>query len=259
MHEDKKQKMVEFWTERARKFGTDPRANTNDIWLREIEIRYVDAALKECAPADALDFGCANGFTSTRLARMNPNTRITGVDINADMIAVGNQYARDNKIGNLDFLCLDILSTDLGKSFDSIFAVRVFQNIQSAELQYKAADILAGLLRPGGTLLYIESYVDGYKRLNDDRVALGLSPLPIHPHLTLLTDAFDQHVAGTLKLVRRDAISSSYYYCTRLLYSQIAHLSGEVIDYNHPIHQVASQLPQIGDYGPQRACVFRKA
>lgn len=258
MHDDKKQQMVEFWSERAKQYGTDPRANTNDIWLREIEIRYIDGAIKECAPADVLDFGCANGFTSARLARLNPNARITGIDMNADMIAVGQKHARDNKIETLDFQCIDILSAELGKTFDFIFAVRVFQNIQSAELQKKAADVLASLLRPGGTILYIESYVDGYTRLNNDRVAIGLPPLPIHPHLTLLTDAFDNHVGSKLKLVRRDAVSSSYYYSTRLLYSQIAHLSGEAIDYNHPIHQVAAQLPQVGDFGPQRACVFRK-
>jgi SAM-dependent methyltransferase len=259
MHDDKKQRMVEFWSERAKQYGADPRANTNDIWLREIEINYIDAAIKECAPSDVLDFGCANGFTSARLARLNPAAKITGIDINADMIAIGKKDARDNKIDTLDFQCIDLLSADLCRTFDFIFAVRVFQNIQSPELQKKAADVLAGLLRPGGTLLYIESYVDGYKRLNDDRVAVGLPALPIHPHLTLLTDAFDEHVGGKLKFVRRDAVSSSYYYSTRLLYSQIARLSGEAIDYNHPIHQVAAQLPQIGDYGPQRACVFRKA
>ncbi len=107
-------------------------------------------------------------------------------------------------------------------------------------------------------LLYIESYMHGYARLNDDRIRMGLAPLPIHEHLTLLTVDFDQYASTRMKLVRRDFVSSSYYLITRLLYSYIAKMNNEPIDYNHPIHQIAAMMPQIGEYGPQYACLYVK-
>ena len=57
--------------------------------------------------------------------------------------------------------------------------------------------------------------------------------------------------------MQKDALSSSYYLITRLLYSFIAKTNDEPIDYNHPIHQVAAIVPQVGEYGPQRACLYK--
>jgi hypothetical protein len=94
--------------------------------------------------------------------------------------------------------------------------------------------------------------------MNQDRVKMGLEPLPIHSHLTLLTNDFDSFASAKVKLVSRESLSSSYYLITRLLYSYIAKMNHEPIDYNHPIHQVAAMVPQIGDYGPQRAVLCRK-
>ena len=49
--------------------------------------------------------------------------------------------------------------------------------------------------RAGRVSALYKSYADGYAELNRDRVAMGLSPLPIHEHLTLLTPEFDRHVS----------------------------------------------------------------
>jgi hypothetical protein len=126
-------------------------------------------------------------------------------------------------------------------------------------MQKRVFDALRTLLVPNGAFLYIESYLDGYLQLNHDRERLGLAPLPMHPHLTFLTADFDLYVSEYLEKVRSDSLSSAYYLITRLVYSYIAKLANEPIDYNHPIHRVAAVVPQIGDYGPQRACLFRKA
>src|SRR5262249_16002097 len=141
---------------------------------------------------------------------------------------------------------------------DFIYAIRVFQNMESLQTQKSVFDTLRGLLKSAGFLLCVESYLDGYTRLNADREKLGLSTLPIHSHLTLLTQEFDDFASGKMKLIKRDFLSSSYYLVTRLLYTYIAKMSNEPIDYNHPIHQVAAMIPQIGEYGPQRANLYQK-
>jgi len=175
------------------------------------------------------------------------------------MIEVAKTYSEQESSPNLDFRKLDVLQDPIPEKYDFIYAIRVFQNIESLDMQEKVLDRLYDLLKPNGMLLYIESYLDGYMRLNEDREKMGLTPLPIHEHLTLLTDEFDSHVGSKMRLIRRDSLSSSYYLVTRLMYSYIAKMNNEPIDYNHPIHQVAAMIPQIGDYGPQNASLYQKS
>jgi SAM-dependent methyltransferase len=255
---EKKDLMMEFWTKRANAYHADPRANTNDVWLREVEIHAVSEIIRTIQPRTVLDFGCANGFTTYRLADQHANVKFTGVDINERMIEVAQTSARSSKNGNVSFRCVDVKKTDIGETFDLIFGVRVFQNIETVEKQKEIFARLQNMLNHSGHFYYIESYSNGYKQLNTDRSKMNLQPLPIHRHLTLLTEDFESYAAEQMDLVEMASPSSSYYMVTRLLYSYIAKINGEKIDYNHPIHQVGALLPPIGEYGPQRACLFRK-
>ena len=86
MNDAKKEKMLRFWSERAALYGADPRANTNDVWLREVEIAYVNRIIQEHRFSRVLDFGCANGFSTARLAELNPDATFVGIDINPEMM-----------------------------------------------------------------------------------------------------------------------------------------------------------------------------
>jgi ubiquinone/menaquinone biosynthesis C-methylase UbiE len=255
---DKRAKMMEFWTRRAKQYHSDPRANTNDIWLREVEIKCVTNVIALHQPKRILDFGCANGYSTIRLADAHPNIVIDGIDLNKDMIKIAHSISSDKNLKNLSFAAVDILQMEIKQKYDLIYSIRVFQNIENEETQKRVFNKLYTCLQPGGLFYFIESYKQGYQELNKDRQALGLSPLPIHPHLTLLTDEFDNYVAKRMKLLEQSYPSSSYYLMTRLLYSYIAKMSNEAIDYDHPIHQAAAIMPQIGEYGPQRAALYKK-
>ena len=258
----KHNKMAAFWSQRATMYRTDPKANANDTCIRDIEVQSVERILKDRQKdrtnISALDFGCANGFSTARLAQMFPSVAFTGVDINPDMIEAAETLAATTPGGRLGFKCADILETDPGGPFDLIFAIRAFQNMDSAETQKQYARRVYELLGDGGYFLFIESYLDGHLRINEDRVRLGLQPLPDHAHLTRLTDAFDDFVAGMMTVVTKDNPFSSYYLVTRLAYSWWAEEAGEAIDYDHALHRVAPMLPSLGDYGPLRLRVYRK-
>jgi 2-polyprenyl-3-methyl-5-hydroxy-6-metoxy-1,4-benzoquinol methylase len=255
---DKHEEMVNFWSERANRYASDPRANTNDVWLREIEIDCVNKVISSSQGKNILDFGCANGYTTIRLAELNPSCCFSGIDINREMIGIAKTTAGDGNHPNLNFEQVDILSQSINKRYDLIFAVRAFQNIESFEKQCLCFDALYPLLNPGGVFFYIESYADGYEQINKDRMRMGLPLLPIHNHLTLLTEKFEKYISKSLRLVERVCPSSTYYLVTRLVYSYIAKTNGEPIDYNHPLHQISAIVPQIGNYGPQMACLFKK-
>lgn len=254
----KKEMMSTFWSERAKLYGSDPRANTNDIWLREIEVGYVDRVIQCHSFQTILDFGCANGFTTYKLAKLHTKTHFVGIDINEDMIRIAKSHGQVEGLPNVDFKRCDVQREIIAERFDFIYAIRVFQNMESQRTQKSVFDTLRGLLQPGGFFLCVESYLDGYTRLNADREDMGLPPLPIHDHLTLLTDKFDDYADSKMKLIKRDSLSSTYYLVTRLLYSYISKMCNEPINYNHPIHQVAAMIPQIGEYGPQRASLYQK-
>lgn len=255
---DKKAKMMQFWSKRALEYQEDLRANINDIWIREIEIRYINQFLKQNSYKSIMDFGCANGYSSTRIAKENPESSFLGIDINQDMLNIANTLLTKNKISNLEFKNMDVTKESCDRKFSFIYTIRAIQNIESFEAQKAIFDCLYNMLNKYGIFLYIESYEQGYKILNEDRVKLGLNPLPLHEHLTLLTDEFDNYVARRMKFIKSDSLSSSYYLVTRLLYSYIAKMSSEPIDYNHPIHQVGAIMPQIGEYGPQKASIYQK-
>lgn len=252
---DKRDDMLAFWSERVARFGVDPKSNTGDVWLREVEIASIERVVTICHPRCVLDFGCANGYTTQRLAADHPEIAFTGVDINGDMI----KAARDSRpLSNLVFRQADVLRDDVGSNYDLIIVIRAFQNVESPEMQIRVFDKLHELLPSRGWLYFIESYASGYDQINRDRAALELPPLPIHPHLTLLTDAFDRHAAGRMELVERGSPSSSYYLITRLAYSKLAKIKNEPIDYDHPLHRIAAVMPQIGEYGPQKSRLLRK-
>ncbi|MDB5533846.1 MAG: hypothetical protein JWO28_2161, partial [Hyphomicrobiales bacterium] len=158
MTADKKDKMTSFWSERAKRYGHDPRANTNDIWLREVEIAYVNKVIGADTLPAIMDFGCANGFTTARLAKLSPNSRFLGVDINGDMIDVARKSAEQERQPNLEFRKADVVRDTIAERFDFIYGIRVFQNIESFDMQRRVLDKVCDLLKPGGKLLLIESY-----------------------------------------------------------------------------------------------------
>ena len=249
--------MLDFWAQRAERFADDPRANTNDVWLREVEIARVQEVLDRCQPSRVLDFGCANGYTTLRLADTNPKINFIGVDLSPEMVEVAHEAARRHHLA-VDFRQVDVLASTLDERFDLAISIRVFQNMESREVQHAIVERLVDLLEPGGHLFSIESYETPYLELNRARVELGLTELPIHEHLTLLSEDFDHHVDNRMDLVFRSPVASSYYLVTRLLYSKLAQEEGTPIDYDHPIHRIAAELPEIGRFGPLRASLSRK-
>jgi len=247
--------MLRFWTQRAQAYGTDPRANTNDVHLRALEQDWLCRWIVRAGAQRVLDFGCANGGTTALLARMFPEIRFLGIDLCQAMI----DRARAQDSGdNLSFEERDILARPLSERFDVIISVRVMQNVESESMQHRIADALIDALSPGGMVLFIESYAAEYAQLDEDRAALGLPALPRHAHQTLLTPAFDHYVARRTAVVERSSIASTYYLVTRLIYSALASERGEAIDYDHPLHRLAAQVPQIGEYGPLIALACRR-
>ncbi len=100
-----------------------------------------------------LDAGCGIGLETARLAAAHPETLVTGLDRNAELLAIARRRAEP---ANLRWVQADLGALELpAGSFDAIRTERVLMYLPGDHLE-RALDDLAGLLRPGGRLALFE-------------------------------------------------------------------------------------------------------
>jgi tRNA G46 methylase TrmB len=68
-----------YWENRAAN-DTSPQSTTMDIWLRDIESKFLSEAIKQYNPKSVCDVGCGDGLTTISCAMSNPSTTFTGFD-----------------------------------------------------------------------------------------------------------------------------------------------------------------------------------
>jgi ubiquinone/menaquinone biosynthesis C-methylase UbiE len=102
-----------------------------------------------------LDAGCGIGLETRRLAAAHPETLVTGLDRNADLLAVARRSA-DPATANLGWLEADLAALDLpAASFDAIRTDRVLMYLPDGGLERALAGLIR-VLRPGGRLALFE-------------------------------------------------------------------------------------------------------
>lgn len=102
-----------------------------------------------------LDAGCGVGLETMRLAADHTETLVTGLDRNAELLAVAQRRADPAK-ANLRWLEADLAALDLPEaSFDAIRTDRVLMYLPDGNLQ-QALDGLIRALRPDGRLALFE-------------------------------------------------------------------------------------------------------
>jgi SAM-dependent methyltransferase len=253
----------QYWNTQAEEFGADPRATTPDYWLREIEIAAVSRVLSSLDEgATVLDIGCGNGFSTLRLANDHPGQRFVGGDYASAMIARAREaleMADPETRNRVRFEEMDILSIGEDAAYDLVVSDRCLINLPSFDLQQKAVDQIASALTPGGVYVAVENFLGPHERLNEQRVALGLEPIPIRWHNTYLDEEqFLEYCERHFEVTELAPISSTYYLVTRLVYSKLCQVEGVEPGYDHPIYNIATRLPHLGDLGPIKLIRFRR-
>jgi len=102
-----------------------------------------------------LDAGCGIGLAAARLAADHPETVVTGLDRNPDLLDIARRRA-DSRLANLRWLEGDLAALDLpDASFDAIRTERVLMYMAGDDLE-RVVDDLLRVLRPGGRLALFE-------------------------------------------------------------------------------------------------------
>lgn len=165
----------ELWQSRAREASVGEGEVTHrDVWQRWLEIETIKRFL---APDDRLlDAGCGNGYTSRAVTPLVRET--VGIDFSDAMI----DRARRAGAGasNLRFEVCDVRALDPARLglFDVAISERCLINLSNWQEQQQAIAQLAGVLRAGGRLIFVEGWADGRQRLNEMRERMGLERMP---------------------------------------------------------------------------------
>ena len=256
----------DYWQERAGESAGSQAATTNDVYLRELEIKTIVSTVKslERRPATLLDVGCGDGYSTLAVARELAGIAVRGIDYSSRMIEIasGRLSCERGLAERVRFDVGDVLQLEaaLGNAkFDVIVTDRCLINLPSLELQSRAIEQIANRVMPGGYYLAIENFAEGQQHLNEARAAVGLSPIAVRWHNRFFTtDEFATAAQVAFEVVEWKEFSSAYYFATRVIYSAMCQMRGEEPDYQHEIHRLAVDLPWTGQFSPIRMAVLRR-
>lgn len=94
-----------------------------------------------------LDVGCGEGRFLYEINQMMPDKTLVGIDISQRSIAFAKAFNPD-----LQFICGDIQTANLGKKFDVISLIEVLEHIPPEEIPH-FLETLHNLLQPSGALI----------------------------------------------------------------------------------------------------------
>jgi SAM-dependent methyltransferase len=205
----------QYWNHRA---VTEPelaKVNMPDTVQRDLELKFVFENL--WPTARMVEIGCGNGYVSQQLrARV---AHVDAFDYAENMIEharmsygeTNNRFFHDN--------VLDPANTKA--PYDAALCVRVLMNLRNLKEQKIAIGNIARMLRPGGRLILIEGFRDGFDALTSFRQAIGLPQVipAAHNFYSYLADVIptiNEHF-----LIERTWHSGLYDFLTRIVFPQL--------------------------------------
>jgi len=139
------------------------------------QLQRIIAALDIQEGFRVLDLGTGSGFVAFPLAERYPQSQITGLDIVRKTLDDNTHRAKDEGIGNLDFVCYDGLAFPFEDSSIDVITARYcihhFPDIR------KTLDEICRVLKPGGQFFISDltpdekdefRFVDTYMKMKDD-------------------------------------------------------------------------------------------
>jgi SAM-dependent methyltransferase len=257
-------KIKNYWNERATDAKGSPTATTNDVFLRKLEgvtlvTRLRDHRLRKLSTI--LDVGCGDGRTTLELAMHFPDAHFLGIDFSSSMIelAQSNLLSKADLGARVAFLngdARDLRGVVGNQKYDAIITNRCLINIPEQEGQFLALKEIADHLSHAGLFLGSENFIGGQFELNRLRGQMGLAEIPVRWHNCYLDESvFLNECKKHFSSAILENFTSSYYYATRVIYSSLCNIEDSPVNYEHPIHRVAMQLPPFGDFSPIKLIV----
>ena len=161
----------QFWNQRAVSEADPAKVNIADDVQRQLETAFILKHLP--AGARILEVGAGNGHL-TNILRRHVDF-VDAFDYAENMVEQARQLHGER---NNRFFHDSVLAPAATKGpYDAVVCVRVLINLRNLEEQQRAFDNMAALVKPGGRLILVEGFLDGFNNINEVRQAAGIEPL----------------------------------------------------------------------------------
>ena len=159
------------WNERARSGIDAAKVNIDDTVQRDLELEFVFKNIDR--GSRLLEVGCGNGYVTRQLRERVAH--VDAFDYSENMIEQGKRLCGET---NNRFFHDSVLDPkNVRGPYDTAVCIRVLINLRDFEEQVNAIRNIAGLLRPGGRLILMEGYREGFDAISSFRTSMGMPTL----------------------------------------------------------------------------------
>lgn len=238
------------WDVNAKSNTTSILSTTKTPTIKKLEINAFYRAILSLSENDKeetlLEVGCGNGYNLFGLKELLPNLKLQGVDYSEEMIQAAQKINDEKHNSEIEFSVADALEIPNGKlksdTYDFVITNRMIINLNSWTLQQTAIRNLAGLLKPNGTLIIIENFINSHANQNKLREFIDL-PIRVPDTYNKFLDEnlFEKFITDEigLKILETDNFASLH---DILLYVLLPHINSGTINYEHPLMNTVTEL-----------------
>jgi ubiquinone/menaquinone biosynthesis C-methylase UbiE len=205
----------EYWNQRA---VTEPdlaKVNMPDTVQRDLELKFVFEHLWQ--GARLVEVGCGNGYVSQQLRE-----RVAFVDAFDYAENMIERARTTHGETNNRFFHDSVLEPRFTKGpYDIALCVRVLMNLRNLEEQKLAIVNIANMLSPGGRLILIEGFRDGFEELSSFRQSIGLTPVVPAAHNFHSSFAEIIPIINECFIVEQTWHTGLYDFLTRIVFPQL--------------------------------------
>lgn len=253
-----KQKNYNFWLDRFKK-NKDHLVCSKDIRLNNFENDFMVKNIKK--NKSILEIGCGNAVLLKKLISKKPKYYL-GTEFVKELTEHNKKTIKKKNIffDNLDMTLVNKKS--FNKKFDYIISKRAVQNVLSKKLQLKSIDNLGFFLKKEGKMLLMESSINAQKNINKFRKIFNLHKIiPPWHNLFLDDNLIKKYKFKSVKLIKIENFSSSFYFVTRIIYAAYAKFKNEKVNFINPLNLIATLLDNKifkEDFSQIKMYIFKK-
>ncbi len=236
----------------------DATSTLRDEFQNRLEHEALFRALEDYAGQTLLDVGCGNGYFALEAAKSC--AAVHGIDYATTMIEKARALLARRPTPNVTFSVADIRTLALNKQFDLATTKRCIINLPTHEEQLRAVKVIHDHLVPGGRLLLLEGFQDGYDEVNAAREAFGLAPIKQAPYnLMIDTNAFLKDVAPFFT-VERVEYFGTYYLFSRIVHPLVVAPNEPRYDAeeNRKAYELQHQFGDVQRFSPVRLYILKR-
>ncbi len=205
----------QFWNQRAGREPDIAKVNIADTVQRDAELQFVFKHLP--VGVRMIEVGCGNGYVSQQL-----RSRVAHLDSFDYAERMIEQARTTYGEQNNRFFHDSVLAPKYVKPpYDVALCVRVLINLRNVKEQCLAISNMADFLLPGGRLVLVEGYRDGFEAINAFRKKIGLpsaepASINFYSYLSELLPPINEHF-----VIEQTWHSGVFDFLTRIVYPQL--------------------------------------